>query len=246
MAKRFFSLIALIVLVGGCNQIFAMDPESVGLGYDVAYSVGTGQEEAFSQTPETENASGPIQIEPTIVEMTLVPTPEPENETIVTEQPKEVQQTPETENTSEFIKDELTTVEAKPTTTTEEMTTVLQEESQSQVEQQTGEVLGTLFGVSFDKKMLLYFGVGAVALITIGGVTYVLYKNGTLKKVGVNMQQFIQTHKVGVASTITVAIALSFAGICAKKYGVTFEQAYGWITNLFTKKQSETVLQQIS
>lgn len=65
------------------------------------------------------------------------------------------------------------------------------------------------FGISFDKNQLMYFGAGAVAIIIICGVTYVLYKNGTLKKISC----YISEHKIAVSTTITALCVFALTGM---------------------------------
>lgn len=63
-----------------------------------------------------------------------------------------------------------------------------------------------------NKKTALKFGIGAVALITIGATTYILYKNGTFKKL-VNDAKKHPFISAGTASIIT-----SVCGYLAYKY----------------------------
>lgn len=87
----------------------------------------------------------------------------------------------------------------------------------------------------FDKKQLMCFGAGAVAIITVCGVTYVLYKKGRLKKIGSEIQQFVKAHKIGVASAAFTIVALCIASVYAKKELITFDEIYTYIMNLHTK-----------
>lgn len=96
-------------------------------------------------------------------------------------------------------------------------------------EEQSSEGQFKLLNISLDKQKLMYFGAGAVALITICGITYVLYKNGTLKKASI----FIQDHKVGSTAALSAIIALIIAGIYANHQGITLQDAGNWLTNLF-------------
>jgi hypothetical protein len=94
----------------------------------------------------------------------------------------------------------------------------------------------TLFGISFDKRELMYFGASAVVLITLGGVVYVICKNEytkkwTLEKVSQDMQKFAGEHKTAVTSTVVAAIVTAIALLYAKKQGITFESASSWVMN---------------
>lgn len=93
-----------------------------------------------------------------------------------------------------------------------------------------------LFGISFDKKQLIGFGVGAVALIVICGVTYVLYKNGTLKKAGDYIGDLVVEHKFAVGSGISAVCAIVLTGIYAKQQGMTLQN--NWITSFLVYNKS--------
>lgn len=130
-------------------------------------------------------------------------------------------------NTTESLSQQ-TTIQASVVTT----------QATGQEGAQKEEAPAAFFGITYDRETLLYFGAGAVALITVGGITYVLYKNGTLKKVGKELQKFVHEHKVGVATATLVTICAVVAGIYAKQQGVTFEQAYNWVSSFFKKNEA--------
>ena len=79
-----------------------------------------------------------------------------------------------------------------------------------------------IFGISCDKKQLMYFGTGAIAIITICGVVaYVLYKDRTYKKVG----KYIGEHKFAVSGAISAVCTFVIVGIYAKQQGITLQSA---------------------
>ncbi len=57
----------------------------------------------------------------------------------------------------------------------------------------------------FSKEVAIKFGVGAIALVTIGSITYVLYKNGTLKEIGKAAQKHPYI-SAGCVSTLLASI----------------------------------------
>jgi len=119
----------------------------------------------------------------------------------------------------------------------DEILTSNQEETSTDTENKAEE-LSTLFGISFDKKQLMYYGAGAFALITICGVVaYVLYKDGTYKKVG----DYIHEHKFAVSSAIGAVCILAIAGIYAKQQGITLQSTGNWITSLFGFNKTESI-----
>jgi len=84
----------------------------------------------------------------------------------------------------------------------------------------------------------MYFGAGAFAIITISGVAaYVLYKDGTYKKVG----QYIGEHKFAVSGAISAVCALVIAGIYAKQQGMTLQSTGNWITSFLGLNRTESI-----
>ena len=76
----------------------------------------------------------------------------------------------------------------------------------------------------FNKKTALKFGVGAIALVTIGYTTYVLYKNGTLKKLSEVMKKHPYISTVGLAITTLLighcgVLALVDNGYLPERFG---------------------------
>lgn len=95
--------------------------------------------------------------------------------------------------------------------------------------------VGKLFGISCDKTQLMYFGAGAIAIIVICGVTYVLYKHKdklTLEKVS----NYVRKHKFAVSSGISVVCAIVLAGIYAKQQGMTLQSTGNWMASFLGKE----------
>lgn len=103
----------------------------------------------------------------------------------------------------------------------------------------------TLFGISFDKKQLLPFGIGAIAIIIICDVAYVLYKNNknkygwTLEKVNQDVKQFVIQHKTVLTSAVIATIVAAIAASYAKKHGINSVTIYNSVTKLFTKQSTK-------